>query len=101
MNFNKEKDIAKKLAYYQDYIAKYPPTADNKRLIDNFKSQLANAYAKAKDYKAYSEWNSHSTKQQWQPMITILPGEWRKLMKVLKTQKKCLHLQLLMQKQKC
>ncbi|MEP7255144.1 MAG: redoxin domain-containing protein [Ferruginibacter sp.] len=55
-NFNKEKDPAKKLALYNDYIAKYPPTESNKTTIDNFKSQLANAYAAAKDYKSYDEW---------------------------------------------
>jgi thiol-disulfide isomerase/thioredoxin len=54
--FNKEKDPAKKLALYQDYIAKYPPDATSQPLIDNFKTQLAAAYATAKDYKAYNEW---------------------------------------------
>jgi len=56
-NFNKEKDPAKKLVLYQDYISRFPPTASNKQLIDNYKSQLANAYAKAKDYKSYNEWS--------------------------------------------
>jgi peroxiredoxin len=60
--FYQEKDIAKKLALYNEYIAIYPPTEDNKQLIDNFKSQLANTYAKAKDYKSYNEWNQQLSK---------------------------------------
>ncbi len=56
MSFNREQDPAKKLALYQDYFAKFPPTADNKMMVNNFKLQLANAYAKAKDYKSYNEW---------------------------------------------
>ena len=64
MNFNKEKDLTKKLALYQEYVAKYPPTTEEgKATIDNFKNQLANAYAKAKDYKSYNEWNSQLPKQ--------------------------------------
>lgn len=58
-NFNKEKDVTKKLALYNEYIAKYPPTESNKAVIDNFKSQMANAYASAKDYKAYNDWNNN------------------------------------------
>ncbi|MFN8250376.1 MAG: TlpA disulfide reductase family protein [Ferruginibacter sp.] len=57
MNFFREKDPAKKLALFQDYIAKYPPTKENKALIDNYKYQLANAYASAKDYASFDEWN--------------------------------------------
>lgn len=56
MSFNREQEPAKKLALYQDYFAKFPPTADNKMMVNNFKLQLANAYAKAKDYKSYNEW---------------------------------------------
>jgi thiol-disulfide isomerase/thioredoxin len=54
--FSKEKDLTKKLALYNEYIAKYPPTESNKDLIDNYKSQMANAYAVAKDFNAYDEW---------------------------------------------
>lgn len=60
--FNKEKDPAKKLALYNAYIAKYPLTEANKELIDNFKSQMAIAYANAKDYTAYNDWNSRLSK---------------------------------------
>lgn len=60
--FNKEKDVVKKLALYNEYMAKYPPTEANKLVIDNFKSQMANAYANAKDYKAYNEWNKGLSK---------------------------------------
>ncbi len=60
--FNKEKDVAKKLALYNDYITRYPTTEANKALIDNFKSQMANAYANAKDYNAYNEWSKNLSK---------------------------------------
>jgi len=56
INFNKEKDPAKKLALYNEYVANFPLTEASKTTIDNFKSQLANAYATAKDYKSYNEW---------------------------------------------
>lgn len=56
MAFYKEKDPAKKLELYKVFISKYPPDADNMPVINNYKSQLANAYAKAKDYAAYNEW---------------------------------------------
>jgi peroxiredoxin len=58
----KEKDVVKKLSIYNEYIAKYPPTEDNKAIIDNYKSQMANAYANAKDYKAYNEWSKDLSK---------------------------------------
>ncbi|MBK9532260.1 MAG: hypothetical protein IPO42_10805 [Chitinophagaceae bacterium] len=45
--FNKEKDVLKKLALYNDYITKYPPKS-TKAVIDNFKSQMADAYTNAK-----------------------------------------------------
>ncbi len=63
MAFNKEKDLAKKLELYNAYISKYPPTTDNMPLLNNFKSQLANAYAKAKDYKSFYEWSKQSDKE--------------------------------------
>lgn len=60
--FNKEKDVLKKLALYNDYITKYPPTESTKAVIDNFKSQMADAYANAKDYNAYYEWSKDLSK---------------------------------------
>ncbi|MFT3979423.1 MAG: TlpA disulfide reductase family protein [Ferruginibacter sp.] len=56
--FNKEKDPAKKEALFNEYIAKYPPTKDNEFLVDNFKSQLASAYANAKNFEGYNKWAS-------------------------------------------
>ncbi len=60
--FYKEKDVTKKLALYNEYIAKYPPTESNKAVIDNYKSQMADAYANAKDYNAYYEWSKGLSK---------------------------------------
>lgn len=54
--FSREKDLVKKLEYYNEYVASYPPTESNKPIIDNFKSQMATAYANAKDYASYFEW---------------------------------------------
>lgn len=56
--FSNEKDLTKKLALYNEYIAKYPPSEANKNLIDNYKSQMARAYGNAKDFKAYDEWST-------------------------------------------
>lgn len=61
-NFNKEKDLAKKVILFQEYVAKYPTTEANKFQIDNFKSQLALAYGKAKDFKSYYEWSKELPK---------------------------------------
>ncbi|MGG9964302.1 TlpA family protein disulfide reductase [Ferruginibacter sp. SUN106] len=60
--FYAEKDLVKKVALYNDYVTQYPPTEENKVTIDRLKSQLANAYAKAKDYKSYNEWNQKLSK---------------------------------------
>jgi peroxiredoxin len=57
-----EKDVAKKLVLLNEYIALYPPTEGDKQVIENFKSSLANAYAKAKDYKSYKQWNQQLSK---------------------------------------
>lgn len=55
---NKEKDLAKKEELFNAYVAKYPPAKDNEALIDNYKYQLANAYATAKNYEGYNKWTS-------------------------------------------
>lgn len=60
--FYKEKDPAKKSILFQEYIRKYPPTEANKFQINNFKSQLALAYGKAKDFKSYYEWSKGLSK---------------------------------------
>ena len=57
MSIYRESDPAKKQELFQDYITKYPLTNENKGLINNFKSQLANAFANAKDYKSFDDWN--------------------------------------------
>lgn len=61
--FYKEKDPAKKAVLFQEYVRKYPPTSANKSQIDNFKSQLALAYGKAKDFKSYYEWSKGLSKE--------------------------------------
>lgn len=61
-NFNKEKDLVKKRALYQEFTAKYGSTASNKAMIDNMKSQMAAAYATAKDYASYNELSKELSK---------------------------------------
>jgi len=61
-NFNKEKDLVKKRALYQEFAAKYGSIATSKALIDNMKSQMATAYANAKDYKSYNEFSKELSK---------------------------------------
>lgn len=61
-NFNKEKDLAKKAILFQEYVAKYPTTEANKFIVENFKSQMALAYGKAKDFKSYYEWSKELPK---------------------------------------
>lgn len=57
MAFNKEKDLVKKEALYDDFIKKYPEnTSDNKNLYDNFRMQLAFAYLQQVKLKDYSRW---------------------------------------------
>ncbi len=60
--FYDEKDVAKKVALYNDYVAQYPPNEDNKLIAERLKSQLASGYAKDKDYKSYNEWNQKLSK---------------------------------------
>ena len=60
--FYKEKDPAKKAILFQEYLRKYPPTEANKFQINNFKSQLALASGKAKDFKSYYEWSKGLSK---------------------------------------
>jgi len=59
----KEKDPAKKAVLFQEYVEKYSSTESNKSQINNFKSQLALAYGKAKDFKSYYEWSKGLSKE--------------------------------------
>lgn len=52
---NNEKDPAKKLQLVNDYIAKFPATKETQYRIDNLRSQVAMAYANAKDYSNYNK----------------------------------------------
>jgi thiol-disulfide isomerase/thioredoxin len=53
MAFNKEKDLAKKKILFDSYAAKYGEDVKNKFIVDNFRGQLAVAFANAKDYTNY------------------------------------------------
>ena len=57
MALNKEKDPAKKAALYQEFIKQFPASESNRFLTENTKSQVAQAYANAKDYDAFNDWN--------------------------------------------
>ncbi|GAA4314019.1 hypothetical protein GCM10023149_10010 [Mucilaginibacter gynuensis] len=59
IDFNTEKNLAKKDSLYKAYIAQYPEKKDEKNSIqDNFRVQLASAALKAGDYEAYKKWAS-------------------------------------------
>lgn len=60
--FYQEKDVTKKLSLYKDCLVEYPPIEANKQIIDGLKMQMASAYAKAKDYASYNEWNQQLSK---------------------------------------
>ena len=49
--FNKEKNIAAKRKLFDDYFAMYGADEKNQFLLDNFRSQLADAYWNDKQYK--------------------------------------------------
>ena len=61
-NINKEKDLVKKRALFQEFASKYGLSVVNKDMIDNMKSQIATAYANAKDYKLYNEFSKELSK---------------------------------------
>lgn len=59
MAFNKEKDLVKKEALYNEYVKKYPEsTSDNKKIYDNFRMQLASAYLQQAKMDDYHRWES-------------------------------------------
>ena len=62
IKIKEELDPAKKALLAQDFILQNPQIASDKFLNDNLKFQVANAYAKAKDYKSYNEWNNQLSK---------------------------------------
>ncbi len=47
-----------KVAAYDAYIKKYPPTEKDKQAINFLKTLIATSYAKEKNYQSYNEWNS-------------------------------------------
>ena len=61
--FYKETDLAKKKEMYQQFVSANAGSEANKTILDNYKSQMAVAYAKAKDYSSYSEWSKGLSKQ--------------------------------------
>ncbi|RYX85790.1 redoxin domain-containing protein, partial [bacterium] len=59
MAFNKETDLTKKEALYNEYVKKYPENTNEKMTIqDNFRLQLANAYLQQNKLTDYKRWES-------------------------------------------
>ncbi|MBS1742693.1 MAG: redoxin domain-containing protein [Bacteroidetes bacterium] len=56
--FNAEKSAAKKAELYNTFAAAYPQNEKDMNMHNFMKSQIANAYAKEKNYSAYHEWNN-------------------------------------------
>ncbi|HQW82934.1 MAG TPA: TlpA disulfide reductase family protein [Ferruginibacter sp.] len=52
----KAKDGDSKKAAFEDYIKAYPPSADDKQIINSLKSAIATAYQKDKNYEAVKYW---------------------------------------------
>ncbi|MGI4728113.1 MAG: redoxin domain-containing protein [Janthinobacterium lividum] len=59
MAFNKEKDLVKKEALYNEYVKKYPESTTEKKTIqDNFRFQLAGSYLRDGKIDDYHRWES-------------------------------------------
>ena len=58
LEFRKESNAAKKAGIYNDFVKTFPPTEKDKQMDDFMKSGIASAYAKEKNYAAFSEWNN-------------------------------------------
>ena len=56
-NINKAKDADAKKTAFETYVKAYPPIEEDKQTINNYKSQVASAYQKAKNYIAFYEWS--------------------------------------------
>lgn len=63
MNFENEKKLEKKLVMYQDLVKVYAATEANKFFLSDLRSQMANTYAREKDYSSYAEWSKGLSKQ--------------------------------------
>ena len=55
-NINKAKDADAKKAAFEEYIKAYPPKEEDKQMTDYYRSQVATAYQKAKNYTVFYEW---------------------------------------------
>ena len=60
---NREKELNKKLELFREFTANYPATKDNLPYINNFRSQIANAYSNTKDYALFYKWHNDGDKR--------------------------------------
>ncbi len=59
MDFNKEKDLVKKEALYNEYVKKYPESATEKKTVqDNLRLQLAGSYLREGKMDDYHRWEN-------------------------------------------
>lgn len=78
MTFNREQDLKKKEALYNDYIAKYPEKADDKYSIqDNLRLQLAMAYLKAGDIPGFEKWAAQVKSNKAGLANTLNSAAWK------------------------
>lgn len=78
MTFNREQDLKKKEALYNDYIAKYPEKNDDKYSIqDNLRLQLAMAYLKAGDIPGFEKWAAQVKSNKAGLANTLNSAAWK------------------------
>jgi thiol-disulfide isomerase/thioredoxin len=78
MTFNREQDLKKKEALYNDYVAKYPEKADDQYSIqDNFRLQLAMGYLKAGDVAGFEKWAAQVKNNQVGLAATLNSAAWK------------------------
>ncbi len=78
--FNKEKDLVKKEALYNEYLKKYPESTTEKKTIqDNLRFQLAGSYLQAGKMDDYHRWeNQIKDKSNLAPGLNNVAYEWAK-----------------------
>ena len=80
MDFNKEKDLVKKEALYNEYLKKYPESADEKKTVqDNFRMQLAGSYLREGKIDDYRRWEKQvKDKSNLASGLNNVAFEWAK-----------------------
>ncbi len=77
--FNREKDLNKKEALYNEYIKKYPESAEKNTIQDNLRLQLAGSYLQADKMDDYYRWEKQVKDKSYLAMgLNNVAFEWAK-----------------------